>query len=133
MQLAKFLSFIGEDTGLVRVLKACNQSIIAPSIIELKLVICPKLPFKDAGGWKIRIKHFSDKLTISHKKRQSQIGTKPEEQFEFEWETQMVFSPDMQNWEDVTFQITDLTFGNETTQEKKEELTEIFKSYMPHQ
>lgn len=130
MQLGKFLVFIGEDASLVRVLKACNQSIIAPTIIELKLVVCPTLPFKDAGGWKINIQIFSDKLTVSHKKRQTQLNSKPEEQFEFEWETTMIFSKDMQTLEDITFHIIDLKFGNETTKEKQEELTELFKNYM---
>jgi hypothetical protein len=67
--------------------QACNQSIIAPAVIELTLNICPILPFKDGGGWRIEIMINSDHVSILHRKRQkSNDGM-----FEFEWELSLVF------------------------------------------
>lgn len=40
---------IGESSRVVKTLKACNHSIIAPAILQLKKNICPQLMFKDGG------------------------------------------------------------------------------------
>jgi hypothetical protein len=40
---------IGEDTRVIRTLKACNQGIIAPAVMQLRMNICPHLKFKDGG------------------------------------------------------------------------------------
>lgn len=42
--------FLGKESKIVKVLKACNQAIIAPAVIELTLNVCAKVPFKDAGN-----------------------------------------------------------------------------------
>ena len=41
--------YLGKESKMVKVLKACNQAIIAPAVIELTLNVCAKVPFKDAG------------------------------------------------------------------------------------
>lgn len=41
---------LGPDSPTVRVFKACNQSIIAPAVIELTLNTQPKVMFKDGGA-----------------------------------------------------------------------------------
>jgi hypothetical protein len=48
--IQRFISeVIGEGSRVVRTLKACNHSIIAPAILQLKKNICPQLMFKDGG------------------------------------------------------------------------------------
>ena len=50
----RFLSeVIGENTRVVRTLKACNHGIIAPSILQLRKNICPHLMFKGTLNLKI--------------------------------------------------------------------------------
>jgi hypothetical protein len=75
-QLNAFLvDIVGEDSKLCKILKCCHQGIIAPLIIELKLSICPKLPFKDAtgGGWIIDIVLFPNSVIVTHTKKQQHI------------------------------------------------------------
>lgn len=42
---------VTEDTKVVKILKACNQSIIAPFVLQLRLSLCAEMPFKDGGFW----------------------------------------------------------------------------------
>ena len=49
-ELNRFLfEVLGEDSPTTKILKSCNQSIIAPAVIELTLNVCPKVAFKDGG------------------------------------------------------------------------------------
>lgn len=51
-EIAHLFEYLGKECRVAKVLKAINQAIIAPPIIELTLNVCSKLPFRDAG------KHF---------------------------------------------------------------------------
>ena len=98
-------------------------------MIELRLGICPTLPFKDAGGWKIQITTYPDHIIISHKKKQSSTTTKPEDQFEFEWHLKMSFVKDLTSMNDPVLTISDLKFGSSTLQTKKDDLNKMFNDY----
>jgi len=126
------LKEFSENSPILQVLKVCNQSIIAPSVIELKLGICPKLMFKDAGGWMIKVELVdSDTVIVSHcKKQQHMDPRKEEEYFEFIWELEMIFNRDVSSLNQVTLSILSLTFGEKTRQDKKDEYLALFNSHM---
>jgi hypothetical protein len=57
-QLTRFLvEVIGEDSPTLKILKTCNQSIIAPAVTELTLNVVSQLSFKDGGTNNICLTH----------------------------------------------------------------------------
>jgi hypothetical protein len=64
---------LGEDTRATRLLKACNQSIIAPAVTKLKkLMEDVGLPFNSVrNGWFIDIRRDWDVIVVSHRKREA--------------------------------------------------------------
>ena len=56
------MEVIKEGTPTLQVLKATNQSIIAPAVIELTLNVCPKISFKDGGNYSFSRQKFQKKL-----------------------------------------------------------------------
>mmetsp|Transcript_40864 Transcript_40864/g.102916 ORF Transcript_40864/g.102916 Transcript_40864/m.102916 type:complete len:330 (-) Transcript_40864:183-1172(-) len=63
---------LGNDSHIVRVLKVCNQSVIAPAVLRLKKTIASKYPFKDVrGAWRIHLHIRSrDEVVVRHMKRE---------------------------------------------------------------
>eukprot|EP01112_Ceratiomyxa_fruticulosa_P020335 TRINITY_DN6894_c0_g1_i1.p1 TRINITY_DN6894_c0_g1~~TRINITY_DN6894_c0_g1_i1.p1 ORF type:complete len:774 (+),score=144.84 TRINITY_DN6894_c0_g1_i1:131-2323(+) len=133
-QFPKFiLEDLGDENRVVRVLKGINQAIIAPSVIELKLSMCPKLPFKDvSGGWIVHVRRReSGAVVVSHSRKQEHMDKRKEEEyFEFTWVLTMVFDGLLSSMTEITLQIENLRFGEHTTEAKKEEYTTVFKPYM---
>lgn len=120
-----------EDHPVMKTLKAVNQSIIAPAVIELRLSICPSLPFKDTSGWQVHIIVNDETVIVQHSKRQNhRDARKVEEAFEFEWTLTMTFSRDLTKCTDMALSITELSFGPNTVIAKKEEYQRLFKDYL---
>eukprot|EP01113_Clastostelium_recurvatum_P024144 TRINITY_DN2881_c0_g1_i1.p1 TRINITY_DN2881_c0_g1~~TRINITY_DN2881_c0_g1_i1.p1 ORF type:complete len:1624 (-),score=446.89 TRINITY_DN2881_c0_g1_i1:45-4916(-) len=121
----------GRDSRLVRALKACNQAIIAPAVIELTLNVCAKLPFQDAGGWRMEVSlEEGDRVLIRHYKRQRNRMPGPEEEFEFRWQMTMSFPRDMERMVDVSLVISDLTFGRAMPTERRAEIRDTLAMYL---
>lgn len=126
-QFSKFVTeTIGGDSKVARVLKTCQQNIIAPVIIELKLNICKTLIFKDAGGWKIHISVRDDVVIITHIKKQKDFATPS--LWSFAWMLRMEFPKDMSFMSRVSLSIPELDFSPEISQEKKIEIENMFQS-----
>ncbi|GAM28685.1 hypothetical protein SAMD00019534_118610 [Acytostelium subglobosum LB1] len=116
---------------ILNILKVCSQAIIAPSVIELRLSICPKPMFKDAGGWTIKVSRDSENnVVVSHCKKQQQMDLRKEEEyFEFVWELQMVFDSEATLLKHVALSIVELNFGEKTTPERKQECHAVFDKH----
>ena len=81
------------------------------------------------GGIRVFVSEFT--ISVIHNKRQNhREASKVEDYFDFEWETEMVFTRDMSNLQDVILKISDLSFGESTTETKKQEYRKIFASYL---
>jgi len=121
----------GKESKVVRILKACNQAIIAPAVIELTLNVCAKVPFRDAGGWRMILSRNPDGLvTVTHIKQQKQRSSNKEEEFHFEWHLEILFDADMTGIADVFLSIPKLHFGPAVSQSKMEGIQYTFAPYL---
>jgi hypothetical protein len=63
------LEVVGDDTKMVRILKGCTQSIIAPAVVRLKSIMVKQFPYKDVrNGWRIHINITPNQVVIIHRK-----------------------------------------------------------------
>eukprot|EP00026_Physarum_polycephalum_P007369 Phypoly_transcript_07428.p1 GENE.Phypoly_transcript_07428~~Phypoly_transcript_07428.p1 ORF type:complete len:444 (+),score=108.09 Phypoly_transcript_07428:147-1478(+) len=131
-EIARLISeYLGKDSRMVRVLKACNQAIIAPAVIELTLNVCAKVPFKDAGGWRMEItKNAEGAITVTHVKQQRQRSSNKEEEFTFEWHLEIIFDEDLTSLADVFLSIPKLNFGPAVSQTTMEGIQYTFAPYL---
>lgn len=84
------------------------------------------IPFKDAGGWKIAVRVFADKITVSHKKLQQPTSNKPEDQFSFEWHLNMELNSQATSLTDAHLTISQLDFPESASAAKQEEIKKLF-------
>jgi hypothetical protein len=67
--MAFLVSVMGNNSKTVRILKACNQSIIASSVVRLKRDLGQEFPYFDVqGGWRIIITISEDDIQVIHRK-----------------------------------------------------------------
>lgn len=135
-ELNRFLKeVVEEDSPTVRILKACNQAIIAPAVIELTLNIQKKISFKDGGGWRIRIAVVEDRVIVTHWKRQKHVAKHGEvELFEFfEWELSLEFDARVEKIINFRFSLSEIHFKNLATIDQRNEIISILNSYFSEQ
>eukprot|EP01102_Stenamoeba_stenopodia_P021149 TRINITY_DN8444_c0_g1_i1.p1 TRINITY_DN8444_c0_g1~~TRINITY_DN8444_c0_g1_i1.p1 ORF type:complete len:307 (+),score=57.34 TRINITY_DN8444_c0_g1_i1:213-1133(+) len=121
---------MGDNSTVVKVLKACNQSIIAPSVVRLKLSIAPRLPFKDLrGAWRIQIHCLKSSVVVFHKKYETSWENFSTEEFQFSWQLRITFDKAMTTMKTVDVSITEIEFGKSVTDKRKKEVLEIMKQY----
>jgi len=88
--LVRFLNeiFGGNDSKVVRLIKSCNQAIIAPVIIQLKTHLGVENMTKDvAKSWTTKIFVERDEILVCIYKREQQL----ENLFQYEWELMLTF------------------------------------------
>lgn len=123
--------YLGKDSKVVKILKACNQAIIAPAVIELTLNVGTKVPFNDAGVWKMMLSRNSEgQVTVTHVKHQKQRSNNKEEAFNFEWHLEMIFDTEMTGLADVFLCVPRLNFGPAVSQSKMEGIQYTFAPYL---
>jgi len=132
--IQQFITEVLGDSPITRTLKACNQGIIAPAVLQLKKNICPQLMFKDGGGWCIKITLSNEDILVQHRKREKQLRTDgKKEDFEFEWLLEMHFTHSMDVLKAVDFKVTELLFSEEVTQDMAERTRSCFQDYFVQQ
>jgi hypothetical protein len=131
-EIARLVSeYLGKESRMVKVLKACNQAIIAPAVIELTLNVCAKVPFKDAGGWRMELSKNEDNLiTVTHIKQQRSRSSNKEEEFSFEWHLEIIFDEGLTGLSDVFLSIPKLNFGPAVSQTTMEGIQYTFAPYL---
>eukprot|EP01089_Gocevia_fonbrunei_P000754 TRINITY_DN1073_c0_g1_i1.p1 TRINITY_DN1073_c0_g1~~TRINITY_DN1073_c0_g1_i1.p1 ORF type:complete len:323 (+),score=49.15 TRINITY_DN1073_c0_g1_i1:160-1128(+) len=70
--LAFLKEVIGPSSRVIKVLQACHQGIIAPSVISLKIGLGSKLAY-NGDGWAITIIIENDKIVIKHERQEKII------------------------------------------------------------
>jgi len=122
-ELNRFLhEVVGEETPTVRVLKACNQSIIAPAVTELTLNIQKQVPFKDGGGWRIRITVKEDEVCVTHWKKQKQQQADQGFFESFEWALTITFDKKAERILSYSFFLCGIEYKEGATEEQKQNL-----------
>jgi len=121
---------VGANSKVVNVLKACNQSILAPGVLKLKFTVGNAYPFKDMrGSWRIDIHVDDDKLCVTHLKRERSFEDDPADYFEFEWSLKLIFDKDAAQLQEVLLHIDDLSFGNRMGTKKKDKIQEVMTNF----
>ena len=99
---------------MVKLLKACNQAIIAPAVLRLKSTIGGgdrnySFPYKDVrGGWKIFIDINTDNVVITHQKEEQSFEP---DNFNFEWKFQIILDRQLNDITNISLKIENLKFG----------------------
>lgn len=106
---------VERENRVLRVLKVCNQSLLAPSVVRLKTSFGAQYSYKDdRGQWHILIKKERDgSFSISHLKKE--ISYEAEElaarqHFTFDWEMRMRLSPDLATLLDARVLVRSIDF-----------------------
>jgi len=101
---------LGEEDIVVKLLKAsCNQAIVSPAWMNLKLNVMKEFPFKDIKhGWNIYIFFSEQEIIVIHKKKEHGVNKETQkEEFSFVWELKFTFSQNMEKLKFTTYGITD--------------------------
>jgi hypothetical protein len=122
------LEVVGNNNSTIGVLKASNQSILAPAVIRLKSTVGSKFPYKDIrGGWRIVISISSseDLITITHRRWEQSFQAG---QFKFSWEFKLYYDLAVLNLKKCEICVTNVIASDESL--RKDLLAEM-KPYLP--
>jgi len=124
-----FSNVIGEDSKTTRVFKAIHQNVLFVGCYELKTKVTMGTLTKDVRGpegWRILITFTKDTVTVTHYKREESLASAPKtDQFWFEWKIHMIFDKEMNDVQASFLKVTNLGFGETTSELKKEEITRM--------
>eukprot|EP01102_Stenamoeba_stenopodia_P013527 TRINITY_DN4400_c0_g1_i1.p1 TRINITY_DN4400_c0_g1~~TRINITY_DN4400_c0_g1_i1.p1 ORF type:complete len:659 (-),score=125.08 TRINITY_DN4400_c0_g1_i1:96-2072(-) len=124
MSLLKLFQQVMADSRVVRILKASNQSIIAPAMTRVKkLLEDAGLPFNSVrNGWWIHIERKWDEIVIKHCKRETAT---PEGEsgvfgipYNFEWAIAFTMDDDVRTVKDIQVDIKSAGLPAESEQPK---------------
>jgi DNA-binding winged helix-turn-helix (wHTH) protein len=107
-----FVDTLGVESGTMRVLRACNQAIIAPYVTLCKKMLDDVLPFNSVrNSWKILVQMVPSRAVIvTHKKRERAAPAAIDtfgHYFEFEWQVEFTLDAQLSTVLDATFSLTD--------------------------
>lgn len=128
--LTAFLgAHLGDDNNpVIKVLKCCNQSAIAPALIELKFGLGVENTTKDvSNSWRLIVIISADKVRAMNQKRELCISGR----FELEWELSVCMErPSMDRLEDIYLKVVDLSFNySKQTPKRVQETRNLLKKY----
>jgi len=131
LSLTEFLdNIVGPTSKVVNVLKACNQSILAPGVLKLKVAVGNQYPFKDVrGSWRIDVHIYSDGLSVTHLKRERSFEDDSADYFEFDWSLKLVYDKDVARLKEVYLYIEALTYGDRMVSSKKKKIREVMSKF----
>ncbi|KAL0490307.1 methyltransferase-like protein [Acrasis kona] len=141
----------GNNGRVVKVLKACNQSIIAPPVTQLKKLLLDKIDYKDVKGeWTINI-HISPVTTghgedrredvsviVAHRKKEQVLVKRKityELVYQFEWEFTIRFTRNVEDIESISLRLGDILFNGERDfkDEEKQDIKNMLKDIIVDQ
>jgi len=137
---------LGENSRTVHVLKAINQSIIAPAVTDLQMKLWEQLPFRDGGpnSWQVEVHIHDEFISISHSKLQRQLEVVQQDEhetkktdaivaeFQFRWRFEMTFNKHMNDMESVRLEITEFSTNDASHSERLNDLFEKCFSLVKH-
>jgi len=129
--LLEFLDkVVGGDSAVVKVLKACNQSILAPGVLKLKFGVGNHFPFKDVrGSWHITVDVFPDSVCVTHTKSEKSMDEQPSLYFEFNWTMKIEFDRDLTHVIGASLFIDGVEFGDGVQPRTKETILQVMKKF----
>eukprot|EP01112_Ceratiomyxa_fruticulosa_P007076 TRINITY_DN1826_c0_g1_i1.p1 TRINITY_DN1826_c0_g1~~TRINITY_DN1826_c0_g1_i1.p1 ORF type:complete len:320 (+),score=65.06 TRINITY_DN1826_c0_g1_i1:180-1139(+) len=119
-----FREVLGRESKVAKVFKAVHQNIIFAACYQVKTLIPLKWMTKDVRGpegWLISIQFSPGAVSVSHRRREESLATEVEK-FWFEWELHMTFDANMDEMQASVLKVTQLGFGDNVSQLKKESI-----------
>jgi len=131
LSLNEFIEHVvGVDSNVVKVLKACNQSILAPGVLKLKVAVGNQFPFKDMrGSWRIEIQIDSERVSVTHLKVERSFEDESTEYFEFAWTLRIVFDRQLTRVLEVQLYIDDVLYGDKMDTSKRRKIREVMGAF----
>jgi len=115
-----FKEIIQPDCKLIRLLKACNQSILAPSVVRLKYFIGNEAAYQDKSGtWRISIYIWRDNVRVKHTRWEKAIAPNS---FQFKWEFELIFNSELSDVISIDLYISEFIFGANDKDEIKNQI-----------
>jgi len=127
-----YLQLLGDEDLLVKLLKAtCNQAIVSPVWIHMKLQILKDFPFKDTKhGWKIYVLFYEEEIHVIHQKKEQGHNKESKKlEFSFVWELKLIFTSRLEKLKSVNYGITDLSITVDMDPEKSNILRSKLKNW----
>eukprot|EP01129_Flabellula_baltica_P010650 TRINITY_DN4520_c0_g1_i1.p1 TRINITY_DN4520_c0_g1~~TRINITY_DN4520_c0_g1_i1.p1 ORF type:complete len:315 (+),score=65.76 TRINITY_DN4520_c0_g1_i1:67-945(+) len=118
--LKLFFEELGEESGIIGILKCINQAIIVPAVTILRVTfMTAKINyFEIRGEWKVDINFSDDCITIHHERWERSHP----ESFKFSWSVIFELSKDCKEILDTDVWISDIKYFTEPTDEDREHL-----------
>jgi hypothetical protein len=131
LALSDFMSgVVGSESLTACVLKACNQSVLAPGVLKLKFAVGNHYPYKDArGSWRIEVVIGHDFVTVEHLKSEKSFDESPQHYFEFSWSLKLTFDRDLQDLRNTTLHIDDTNLSDSMSPKTKKKVYEVLKPF----
>jgi len=132
LQLALWLKMnISSDTRVIRILKVCNQSILASAVVRMKSTVGMDWPYKDLRGqWTIQIRKTEDGcIHVTHTKKEISYESNSlydTQHFSFTWELQMIFDPNVEVMQKVSVVISEMDFVEGVSQATRDAIVQSF-------
>jgi hypothetical protein len=115
------------NTRTIRLLKACNQSTVAPTAGDFKLLAMLRNPCRDFQGyWEVDIRLEEDEVKVSQYRKEQTMDSVPRnKRFVCRWRLDMIFDPDLLDLRRIEFRVVDkeMLYPEETNEE---DVAEIF-------
>jgi len=128
--LKEFLNAIGDDSGIVGILKCCTQAIIVPAVMIIKVTfMSAALNYFEIGGkWQIDIKFYDDYILVNHERWER---TSPD-LFHFSWVLSLKLGRTAKSLQDTDLFISEIRYIIEDVDESKklkvrDQLKQLYK------
>ena len=99
---------LGVESRVVRILRACNQAVLAPFVTRIKLGLGEALAHNSTrNSWKIHIRVHPDCVLVTHTKREQSAPATESAfgHFEFEWSVEYTLDSELITFADVSFNL----------------------------
>lgn len=128
-----FDQFFPEENRITKLLKLCNQSIMAPAVIRLKQQMNDSFPYKDdRGRWTIEIRLRDDaSVVVTHFKREISWESSEDydrQHFSFRWNLSISTDPSLSLVESASMSIDQLSFVETVAEETRREILSALSS-----
>jgi hypothetical protein len=123
-----FKDVIGEESGIIGILKCINQDIIVPAVTILKFAFfMAKINyFEIRGKWDIDIQ-FTETNTIITNKRWERSSP---EAFNFCWEVSFILNKEATKLENTELSISQIEYIKDQTDEQKDKYYKVMKNFI---
>lgn len=119
------------EADLMGLLKTLTQDIVAPGVIKMKRQLTAQMPYKDKRGeWYIHISfRDDDSIMVSHQKREQSFGHADGQDFEFQWNLDLIFDRNVQTIMASALYVPIVEFNKSASEDTKSKILLLLDDY----